>query len=109
MERSVFANATSVMNFGVMLGALLAAGLAQRFAPTLKLSPRDILTAVIGGLLMGYGARMAGGCNIGGFLGGVVSGSLHGWWWLLFGFAGSWLGVYGRIWTGMDPPIERAA
>ena len=40
------------------------------------------------GLLMGYGARLAYGCNIGAYLGGVVSGSLHGWGWLLFGFLG---------------------
>ena len=42
---------------------------------------------------MGYGARLAYGCNIGAYLGGVISGSLHGWGWLVFGFIGSTLGA----------------
>ncbi len=109
LERSVFADSTSVMNFGVMLGALLAAGLAARFSPVWRLSARDVLTALVGGLLMGYGARLAWGCNIGGFLGGVVSASLHGWWWLLFGYLGSSLGVRLRVCIGMDPPVRSSA
>ncbi|MBX2853736.1 MAG: YeeE/YedE family protein, partial [Rhodobacteraceae bacterium] len=106
IDASVFANSTSVMNFGVMLGALAAAGLAGRFAPVWRLSARDVGTAIIGGLMMGYGARLAYGCNIGGFIGGVVSGSLHGWWWLLFGYLGSGVGVRLRAWIGMDPPLD---
>lgn len=105
LEASVFANRTSVMNFGIVFGAMAAASLAGRFAPNWRLSPRDVVTAVIGGLLMGYGARLAYGCNIGAFLGGVVSGSLHGWWWLVWGFAGSLLGTRLRAVLAMDPPL----
>ncbi|MEO0762917.1 MAG: YeeE/YedE family protein, partial [Pseudomonadota bacterium] len=68
LERGVLADRTSVMNFGIVLGALAAAGLAGRFAPVWRLSPRDLATAAIGGLLMGYGARLAFGCNIGAYL-----------------------------------------
>ncbi|MEM0923078.1 MAG: YeeE/YedE family protein [Pseudomonadota bacterium] len=107
LEASVFANRTSVMNFGLICGALAAASLAGRFAPVWRLSLRDVLTAAIGGLMMGYGARLGYGCNIGAYLGGVVSGSLHGWWWLIFGFAGSYLGVYLRAALEMDPPLPR--
>ncbi len=107
LDRSLFTDATGVMNFGVMLGALGAAGLAGRFAPTLRLSARDVATAVIGGLLMGYGARLAYGCNIGGLIGGIASGSLHGWSWALFGFLGSVAGVALRARLGMDPPRAR--
>ena len=105
LDQSVFANRTSVMNFGIILGAMAAASLAGRFAPVWRLSPRDLMTAVIGGLMMGYGARLSYGCNIGAYLGGVVSGSLHGWWWLLWGFAGSYLGTRLRAMLEMDPPI----
>ncbi|WP_428672793.1 YeeE/YedE thiosulfate transporter family protein, partial [Roseibium sp.] len=49
----------------------------------------------------GYGARLAYGCNIGAYLGGLVSGSLHGWLWLVFGFLGSLLGTRLRIKLGM--------
>ncbi|MEM7508043.1 MAG: YeeE/YedE family protein [Pseudomonadota bacterium] len=107
LEASVFANRTSLMNFGIVFGAMAAASLAGRFAPVWRLSTRDILTAVIGGLMMGYGARLSYGCNIGAYLGGVVSGSLHGWWWLVWGFAGSWLGTWMRGVLEMDPPVTR--
>lgn len=93
LERSVFNHATSVMNFGIVFGAMLAAGLAGKWKPTTKIALKDLLTAILGGLAMGYGARLAYGCNIGAYLGGLVSGSMHGWWWLIFGFAGSALGI----------------
>lgn len=109
VERSVFADATSVMDFGIVAGAMLAASLAGRFAPTLAIRPRDLATAVAGGLMMGYGARLAFGCNIGGLVGGIVSGSLHGWGWLVFGFLGSTAGTYARALVGIDPPLSRSS
>lgn len=105
LERSVFADGTSVMNFGIVFGAMAAAALAGKWAPGWRLSGRDLVTAVIGGLMMGYGARLAYGCNIGAYLGGLVSGSLHGWWWLIWGYAGSTLGVWMRGRLAMDPPL----
>ncbi len=89
LANSLFAHVTSVMNFGIMLGALGAASLASRFNPIWTLSRVEIGTAVLGGLLMGYGARLAYGCNIGAYLGGLVSGSAHGWAWAVMAFAGS--------------------
>jgi uncharacterized membrane protein YedE/YeeE len=93
LENSIFADVTSVMNMGLVLGAMLAAGLAGSFAKPLSLSPRFLLAAIIGGLLMGYGARLSFGCNIGAFLGGIASGSLHGWIWFVFAFAGTLAGI----------------
>lgn len=93
LENSVLADVTSVMNIGLILGAMLAAGLAGSFAKPLNLSPRFLAAAIIGGLLMGYGARLSFGCNIGAFLGGIASGSLHGWIWFVFAFAGTLVGI----------------
>lgn len=101
LENSVLRDTTSVMDFGIILGAMLAAAMAGKFAPVWRLSRRDVLTAIAGGLLMGYGARLAYGCNIGAYLGGLVSGSLHGWLWLLFGFLGSLAGTRLRLRLGM--------
>lgn len=109
VEAGPFANRTSLMNFGIVFGAMAAAALAGRFSPLFTLSRRDLLTAVIGGLLMGYGARLSYGCNIGAYLGGVVSGSLHGWWWLFWGFAGSLIGIRLRGLLHMDPPLAPRA
>jgi len=97
LSRSVFNHSTSVMDFGVILGAMLAASLAGKWSPIWRLSVTDVSTAVIGGLMMGYGARLAYGCNIGAYLGGLVSGSLHAWVWAACAFAGSSLVVWWRM------------
>ena len=48
---------------------------------------------MIGGLLLGYGARIAYGCNIGAYFSGIASGSVHGWLWLAAAFVGSIVGT----------------
>jgi hypothetical protein len=102
LDAPVLADATSVQDFGIMLGALMAAGLAGRFSPVWRIGWFPALAAIIGGLMMGYGARLAFGCNIGAFLGGVTSGSLHGVGWLIFGFIGSILAVRVRPFFRLD-------
>lgn len=101
----VWEDITSVMDIGIVLGALLAAGLVGRFAPSLKIPPRSLLAAVIGGLLLGYGSRLAYGCNIGAYFSGIASGSLHGWVWLVAAFIGNTVGVRLRplFFTGERP------
>ena len=101
LEANVFNDITSVMNFGIMLGALAAAGLASKFAPSLRIPARSALAAVIGGLLLGYGARIAFGCNIGAYFSGISSTSLHGWLWFAAAFAGSALGTRTRPLFGL--------
>ena len=93
LDQSVFNDITSVMNIGIMLGALIAAGLARKFAPSKKVPKGHILAAIIGGLLLGYGARIAFGCNIGAYFSGIGSTSMHGWLWFAAAFAGSLLGT----------------
>jgi uncharacterized protein len=102
LQQSVFADITSVMDFGIILGALLAAGLAGKFKPGWRIEPRSLLAAVIGGLLLGYGARLAYGCNIGAYFSGIASSSLHGWVWLVAAFFGSILGTRLRPWFGLS-------
>jgi uncharacterized membrane protein YedE/YeeE len=98
---SLFDDVTSVMNFGIIIGALTAAGLAGRFRPVLRVPLLSLAAAVIGGLLMGYGARLAFGCNIGAFFSGVASTSLHGWLWIVSALAGTWAGVHLRPFFGL--------
>lgn len=93
LNQSVFADVTSVMNFGIILGALMAASLAGKFAPSFRLPLRSLVAAIIGGLMLGYGARIAYGCNIGAYFGGISSTSLHGWLWFAAAFAGSIVGT----------------
>jgi len=95
-----------------MLGALAAAGLAGRFGPRWRVPAKSLGAAVIGGLLLGYGARLASGCNIGAFFSGVASGSLHGWVWFITAFAGTTVGtrlrpVFGLIVERTPAPAGR--
>lgn len=98
LNESIFADITSVMDFGIILGALLASGLAGKFHPGWKVPPRSLLAAVLGGLMLGYGARLAYGCNIGAYFSGIASSSVHGWLWLVAAFGGSVVGTYLRPW-----------
>jgi len=108
LSRSVLADTTSVMDFGIILGAVLAAALAGKFAPEAKLPWKSVAAAVLGGLLLGYGARLAFGCNIGALLAGIGSGSLHGWLWLVAGFIGGIVGVRLRGWFALDPVRKKS-
>jgi len=100
--RPVLAERSSVMNFGLMLGAFFAACLAARFKPEWRLPWRHCCASVIGGLLLGYGAVMASGCNISAYVAGIASGSLHGWLWILPGLAGNWAGLKLRPFFRLD-------
>jgi uncharacterized membrane protein YedE/YeeE len=102
LENSVLYDVTSVMNFGVILGAALAATLAGKFAQKANVPFKSYLAAIIGGLLMGYGARLSFGCNIGALFSGIASGSLHGWVWFVFAFIGSAIGIGLRPLFGLD-------
>ena len=102
LNQSVLYDVTSVMNFGVILGAALAASLAGKFAPKASVPFLSWIAAIIGGLLMGYGARLSFGCNIGALFSGIASGSLHGWVWLVMAYLGSLAGIYLRPAFGLD-------
>jgi hypothetical protein len=101
LQASVFQDITSVMNFGILLGALAAAGLAGRFAPVWRLPRRSVAAAVVGGLMLGYGARIAYGCNIGAFFSGIASSSMHGWVWFAAALGGNAAGIRLRPWFGL--------
>ena len=102
LQSSVLADVTSVMNFGIILGAATAASLAGKFAPKASIPLGSFLAAAIGGILMGYGARLSFGCNIGALFSGIASGSLHGWLWFASAFVGSLAGIWARPLFGLD-------
>ncbi len=93
LARPVWADTVSVMNFGILAGAFAAAAAAGRVAPTWRLPLPSLAAAVIGGLMMGYGARLAFGCNIGALFSGIASFSLHGWVWIAAAVSGAVVGA----------------
>ena len=67
----------SVIGIGFIGGAFLSACLGNQFA--LRVPPaRELVKAVIAGILMGIGAALAGGCNVGGFYNAIGNLSAHG-------------------------------
>ncbi len=67
----------SLLNLGVLFGGLAAALLSREFA--VRVPPRgELVKGGLGGLLMGIGAMLALGCNIGGFFSATSALSLSG-------------------------------
>jgi uncharacterized membrane protein YedE/YeeE len=99
---SVLSDTSSLTDFGMLFGAMAAAAATKPFAATAWPPVKSLLAAGIGGLLMGWGARLGFGCNIGAFVGGVASGSLHGWIWLLAALPGCLLGIRLRPLFGLS-------
>jgi hypothetical protein len=82
----------SIRNLGIIVGALLAVLLASGFKIKKIKSIKQVIAAVLGGLLMGYGARIGFGCNIGALYSGIASFSLSGWVFGVFIFLGAIVG-----------------
>ena len=88
---------TSVLNIGIIGGAFAAALLGRQFhvrgAP-----PWELFKGVIGGCLMGIGASLSFGCNIGGFFSATSALSLSGPMMMLGLLAGAIVGLKLLVW-----------
>lgn len=100
----ILADRTSVMDIGIIFGAMAASAWGGTFAIARRIPWRIVIARVLGGILMGYGARIAFGCNIGAYFGGIASFSLHGWLWGVVGLAGTVIGIKLRPLFGMGVP-----
>lgn len=103
LQASIFTDSTTVLNLGVILGAFIASAAGGLFKFT-QVTAGNFAASVIGGLLMGYGARLAFGCNIGAYFGGIASFSLHGYIWGILALAGTFLALYLRPLFGLSVP-----
>jgi hypothetical protein len=89
---------SSLMDIGMILGATAAAAWRGTFRAQPWPPARGLAGAALGGLLMGIGARLSFGCNIGAMVGGIASGSLHGFVWFFAVLPGCYLGIRLRHW-----------
>ena len=93
----------SLLNLGVLLGGLTAALLGREFA--VRVPPRgELVKGAGGGLLMGAGAMLAFGCNIGGFFSAVSALSLSGFGMMLGLGLGAFLGLRYLLWEMQRRP-----
>ena len=102
LDRTVLVDATSVMDGAILIGAALAAAAARVFRPSMGGGSKAWIAALLGGIAMGYGARLSNGCNIGAYFSAIGAGNLSGWAWMALALAGSWIGVRMRPWFSLS-------
>jgi uncharacterized membrane protein YedE/YeeE len=94
---SPFLYSGSILNLGLLMGALTAALLSREFA--IRGAPLgELVKGGVGGLLMGLGANLAFGCNIGGFFSAVAALSMSGVAMMLGLGLGAYLGLRYLLW-----------
>src|SRR4051794_4272539 len=81
LQAPLLTDRLTLTNLGIMIGAAVAVAAAGAWRLHSRMPVRAALAALLGGLLMGVGARMSGGCNIGAFLGAISVGNVSGWIW----------------------------
>jgi len=102
----------SLLDVTLLMGALAAALMAGQFRIN-RPPPIEYLWGALGGLLMGLGAVLAGGCTVGGFFTPAMFSSGSGWAMWAGLLAGAWIGlkllllVTDRVTIGTTPPRAR--
>ncbi|MFD1430347.1 YeeE/YedE family protein [Lacticaseibacillus mingshuiensis] len=76
-------NPVTVQNFGIFLGAvffILSSGLFKETMGAIpRLTGKSTVMYIIGGFTMGFGTRLANGCNVGALYSPIAEFSLSGW------------------------------
>jgi uncharacterized membrane protein YedE/YeeE len=93
----------SMLNLGVIAGAAVAALLAGEFAIRVP-PPGELAKGAVGGSLLGVGAVLSFGCNIGGFFSAVSALSLSGFAMMAGLLGGAWLGLRYLLWEMAHHP-----
>jgi len=89
--------------WGMFIGALITILLSSNFKIRKPRQKRRYVQGFVGGIIAGFGARLALGCNLAAFFTGVPQFSLHAWIFIVATGAGTYLGaklVNTRWWKG---------
>ncbi|MFH1033374.1 MAG: YeeE/YedE thiosulfate transporter family protein [Pseudomonadota bacterium] len=93
----LFLSDASVLTWGLLLGAFGSALLSHQVAWTMA-PPWELGKGLVGGVLLGIGSGLAGGCNVGGFYSALAASSVSGFAMLLGLIAGAILGLKYLLW-----------
>lgn len=107
-DDSPLTNGMSVSNIGIVLGALASALLSKQFA-FFRSPPLEYAKGLVGGVLMGVGAALAAGCNVGGFYSALAMFDLSGLAMMIGLFAGAYLGLRYLLWEMEHLPPMRGS
>ncbi|MFC4620034.1 selenium metabolism membrane protein YedE/FdhT [Camelliibacillus cellulosilyticus] len=78
---------------GMFVGALIMILFSNNFKIRIPRQKRRLLQGLAGGIIAGFGARLAMGCNLAAFFTGVPQFSLHSWLFILATAIGTYIGV----------------
>lgn len=92
LDRGFLKDPGTMRNLGIISGALFSSLIASGFKIKKIKTGRQVAAAILGGLFMGYGARIAFGCNIGALYSGIATMSVSGWVFGIFIFLGAIVG-----------------
>lgn len=94
---------------GMLIGALVTILLSNNFKIRVPRQKRRLVQGFIGGIIAGFGARLALGCNLAAFFTGVPQFSFHSWIFMVTTAIGTFLGVKvvnTRWWLG-KPDLKK--
>ena len=106
LEGSPLDRVDGVMILGMFAGCVAAALWANNVKLRLPRHRIRILQAVLGGMIAGFGARLAMGCNLAAFFTGIPQFSLHAWYFALATAAGTWVGARVVMLPLFRPPVR---
>lgn len=87
----------SLSNFGIFAGAFFSTMMSRQFKVR-KTPNLEYAKGIIGGILMGIGAALAGGCNVGGFFTATAMLSMGGIAMMVGLGLGAWIGLKYLLW-----------
>lgn len=111
-KSAFFFSDPATLTWGLLFGAFGAALMSRQFAITM--APKlELIKGVIGGIFMGIGSAMAGGCNVGGFYTALAAGSVSGFAMMLGLLVGAVIGLKYLLWeieniTSKPPKMKKA-
>lgn len=118
MEGSTFTRTGGWIVWGMFIGALMMILFSNSFKIRVPKQKRRLVQGLVGGIIAGFGARLALGCNLAAFFTGVPQFSFHTWIFVISTAIGTYLGtkvVKTRWWKGkptltkgnMKPSIKK--
>jgi len=114
LEQSLLLDVTSLTNIGIIAGAFIVmqwrrAASKGQAGEQVRLPKRFLwVVMLLAGVVLGYSARVAFGCNVGAYFSGIATGSLHGWAWFLAAFVGAAAGIRlrSRLFAVSSQPVS---
>ncbi|CAM3674878.1 selenium metabolism membrane protein YedE/FdhT [Marinicrinis lubricantis] len=109
MDGSTFSRTDGWIVWGMFIGALIMILLSNNFKIRVPRQKRRYVQGFIGGIIAGFGARLALGCNLAAFFTGVPQFSFHSWIFMIATAVGTWGGVkiVNTVWWKGKPKLTK--